>query len=140
MPGIHLPLQEPFVTVEVDGQKVSSQSTSSESWARGVGAQGEEWSEEPLPPREREEDMDDGWVTSREGVAARQYVFMVYASSVICVSMCHWTSGTGVAVKSFKGVLQVALSEVRERERVRAHVRGIEVESKRRKERGTKNQ
>jgi len=140
MPGIHLPLQEPFVTVEVDGQKVSSQSTSSESWARGVGAQGEGWSEEPLPPREREEEMDDGWVTSREGVVARQYVFMVYASSVICVSMCHWTSGTGVAVKSFKGVLQVALSEVRERERVRAHVRGIEVESKRRKERGTKNQ
>ena len=120
MPGIRLPLQEPFVTVEVDGQKVPSQSTSSESWARGVGAQGEGWSEEPLPPREREEEMEDGCVISGDGVASRQYVFMVYASSVICVSMCHWTSGTGVAVKSFKGVLQVALSEVRERERERA--------------------
>ena len=140
MPGIRLPLQEPFVTVEVDGQKVPSQSTSSESWARSVGAQGEGWSEVPLPPREREEEMEAGWVTSGEGVAARQYVFMVYASSVICVSMCHWTSGTGVAVKSFKGVLQVVLSEVRKRESARARVRGIEVESKRRKERGTKNQ
>ncbi len=68
-------LHEPYMTVEVDGQKIPSQTV-------------------------------EGGVTLLE---ARNYSFCASQTSIICLSLCAWTSDSS---KAIRGMVQVAITNV----------------------------
>ena len=85
MQGIRLHLQEPYVTVEIDGQKTASQ------------------------PVDKGDDVGGGLTGHGGGVGGRQYQFSVMQTSIIRVCVCDWTSDSR---KGITGLIQVAVANM----------------------------